>query len=175
MQQRTKRKRIAAAFIIVCTMAFGAVAFGYFTSTGVGTGSVAVGNSTAFAVSTDAASGPALVPDATIGGTNIDTVGYTVTNPSAGSENLTQVVVSVATSDGSAFTSQTIVGDPACTAADFSINGAAVGTAATDTGAAGVIAAGATASGSVTVELIDNGANQDNCEGLTVPLYLVAS
>ena len=81
-------------------------------------------------------------------------------------------MISVANSDGSAWSSQTNALLPACTAADFSVDGGAVGTAATDTSLAGDIpAGGTTASANVTVELIDNSANQDNCEGLTVPLY----
>jgi hypothetical protein len=117
-----------------------------------------------------------LYPDAAIGGANIQTDGYTVTNGGHGSQSLAQVVVSVAMANGSPWSSQTDITKPACTASDFSVGGQAVGTAWTDTALAGTFTAGQSkTTGSVTVELIDNGANQDNCQGVTVPLYFSAS
>jgi hypothetical protein len=137
---------------------------------------VTVGSSTAFTIASTAPTGGPLYPDAAIGGPNVETVTYSVTNPSAGSQQLHQVVISIANSDGSAWSSTDSNGDPACTAADFSIDGAAVGTSVTDTSLAADVGAGDTVGpANVTVELIDNGANQDSCEGLTVPLYFSAS
>ena len=64
---------------------------------------------------------------------------------------------------------------PACTANDFSVGGQAVGSNWTDNSLAGDYVAGASKTGSVTVQMIDNDANQDNCQGVTVPLYMSAS
>ena len=169
-----KGAMIALAAVATLVVAGGAIA--YFTSTGSGTGSATVGSSTAFTVGeTGTATGGPLYPDAAVGGANIQTDPYTVTNPSKGSQNLTQVVISVANSDGSAWSVQGNTGKPACNASDFSVGAQPVGTAWTDTALAGDFTASQSKTGSVKVELIDNGANQDNCQGVTVPLYFSAS
>jgi hypothetical protein len=92
------------------------------------------------------------------------------------------VNVKVANADGTAWSSQTNGSKPACTASDFqlSLDGgssfAAAGASVDDTSLAGSLAASAVTSDStVTVKMRDNGLNQDNCKGLTVPLYLFAS
>jgi hypothetical protein len=95
-----------------------------------------------------------------------------VTNGGTGAQSLTSVSVSVDPTysyvDGA--------GDPACTAADFSLDGGAVGASASDSTLAGSVAAGATTGNSTfTIELIDNGANQDSCENQSVPLVFSAS
>jgi hypothetical protein len=87
-------------------------------------------------------------------------------------------VISIATfPGGGVWSSQTNPLKPACTASDFSVGGEAVGASHTDTALAGTFTSGQSKpTGSVTVEMIDNGANQDNCQGLTnVPLYFSAS
>jgi hypothetical protein len=175
MKLFTKKRSIIGliAVVAVAAMAFGAYA--YFSSSGTGTGTATVGSSTAFVVLEGAHSGGPLFPDPPIGGTNIQTNTYTVHNPSAGNQNLNQVVIKVANSDGSTWSSQTDNTKPACTAADFSVGGQSVGSSWTDTSQAGDLTAGQTVTSHVTVELIDNGANQDNCEGLTVPLYYSAT
>ncbi|MFL5863897.1 MAG: hypothetical protein ACJ780_24505 [Solirubrobacteraceae bacterium] len=97
-------------------------------------------------------------------------------NPSAGKQNLNQVVISVADAGGSAWSARADASKPACTASDFSVGGQPVGSSWTDTSLAADLAAGATSgTGHVTVEMIDNSHNQDNCQGVTVPLYFSAS
>ena len=176
MKLRTKViSGVAAGAMLI---AGGGMAFAYFTSTGSGTGSATVGISTAWTVGESSSilpTGGPLYPDHAIGGANIQTVTYTVTNPSAGSQNLTQVVISVAKADGTAWSSQTNLLDPPCTAADFSVGGQPVGTPWTDSTLAGDFIAGVSQSSPVTIELIDNNKVQDNCQGLTVPLYFAAS
>jgi hypothetical protein len=69
--------------------------------------------------------------------------------------------------------------DPACVATDFSVNGAAVGDAYTNT--IGIDEAGTTPgpagayTSTVTLQLVDNGLNQDSCESVTVPITVNAS
>jgi hypothetical protein len=174
--RRFKSKRFIGALSVIAVLAGAGAAIAFFTSTGTGTGSATVGTSTAWTVGQTGTSGPPLLPDPSIGGSNIQTNSYSVTNPSSGSQSLNQVVVSVANSNGSAWSVQANPGKPACTAADFSVGGQAPGSSWTDTSLAGDYTAGQTNSnGSVTVEMIDNGKNQDNCQGVTVPLYFQAS
>ena len=177
--RRFTSKRFIGALSVIAVLAAAGAAFAFFTSSGTGSGSATVGTSTAWTVGQTGTSGPALLPDPAIGTGNIQTKTYQVTNPGAGSENLNQVVVSVANPDGSAWSSQTNAGKPACTAADFSVDSKAVGFCQSDTDVAlaGEVLAGQTTCNPtpVTVEMIDNGANQDNCQGVTVPLYFQAS
>lgn len=165
---------LLASLVVVAVAAVGAYA--YFSSTGTGTGTATVGSSTAFVVTEGTHTGGPLYPDPSIGGSNVESNAYSVNNPSAGQQKLNQVVIKIATSTGGVWSSQTNLSKPACTASDFSVGGEAVGVSHTDTTLAANLAAGATANSSVTVELIDNGLNQDNCQGLTnVPLYYSAS
>lgn len=176
MLRRFMKKRSAVALTAIAVLALAAGAYAYFSSTGTGTGSATVGSATPFTVGESGTpSGPALLPDTTVGTGNIQTHSYTVTNPSNGSQNLNKVVISVAKSDGSAWSSQTDASKPACTASDFSVGGQPVGSAWTDTSQKGDYATKASKTGTVTVQMIDNGANQDNCQGVTVPLYFSAS
>jgi hypothetical protein len=175
MLHRITKKRAVVALSVVAVLAAAGAAIAYFSSTGTGTGSATVGSSTPFTVTETAQSGGPLYPDAAIGGSNVQTNTYTVKNPSAGQQKLNQVVVKIATSTGGTWTSQANTGKPACTANDFSVGGQPVGQAWTDTSQAGDLAANQTVTSHATVELIDNGANQDNCQGVTVPLYYSAS
>jgi hypothetical protein len=156
----------------------GMLAFAYFTSTGTGTGSALVGSASNWTVGqTGTSSGGPVYPDASIGvtGGHVQTDSYTVTNAGKGSQFLTQVQVSIANANGSAWSSQTNPSLPACTAASFSVGGQAVSAVWTDTSLAGDFTSNQSKTGSVTVEMIDNGANQNNCQGVTVPLYFSAS
>jgi len=175
--KRFMNKKVATIGL-AAGLALGAAgaAFAYFTSSGTGTGSATVGTAGTWSTAQTGTSGPALYPDAAIGGANVQTESYTVTNNGHGSQDLNQVVISVANADGSAWSSQTNALKPACNASDFSVEAQPVGSSWTDTSLAGDYTAGTTTSaGHVTVELIDNSANQDNCQGVTVPLYFQAS
>jgi hypothetical protein len=175
MFRRFTKKRVALVATPLAALALAGGAFAYFSSTGTGTGSATVGKATAFVVGQSATAGGPLYPDTAIGGANVVTDSYTVNNPSAGKQNLNQVVISVANADGSAWSSKTDSTKPACTASDFSVGGQTAGSPWTDTSLAADYTAGQTKTGSVTVEMIDSGANQDNCQGVTVPLYFSAS
>jgi hypothetical protein len=161
---------LAATVAVVASV----IAYAYFTSTGEGKGSATVGSATNWTVESDAPSGGPLYPDDAIGGDNIQTVSYTVTNAGSGSQYLTSVEIKVAEEDGTEWTAQDDLAKPACSASDFSVGGQAVGDTWTDTALAGDFTAGVDDTGSVTVEMIDNGKNQDNCQGVTVPLYFFA-
>ena len=171
--KRFRTKKVAAVVIATAIALGGAgAALAYFTSSGTGSGTATVGTAGSWTVGESGTpSGGPLYPDAAIGGANIQTDSYTVSNPNAGSQDLTSVVIEVSPT----FSVQDANLDPACTAADFSVGGQAVGTAWTDTSLHGDYISGASETGTVTVELIDNGANQDSCEGQTVPLVFTAS
>jgi hypothetical protein len=174
--RRFTRKRFIGALSVIAVLAAAGAAIAYFTSTGTGTGSAIVGSASNWTVGQTGTSGGPLYPDPAIGsGPNIVTDTYTVTNPGSGSENLKKVVISVANADGSAWSSRTDPTKPACTAHDFSVGGQAVGSSWTDMSIAGDYAAGSSQSAPVTVQLIDSGSNQDNCQGVSVPLYMSAS
>jgi hypothetical protein len=109
---------------------------------------------------------------------------YKVNNPSAGAQNLNQVVISVANSNGTTWNSSTasFPTEDACDASDFqlSLDGttwATAGSSVTDTGIAGDLAGGASsASHTVYIRMVDSGDGQDNCQNLAnVPLYYSAS
>jgi len=164
-----KRTWVLTAIVAVVAAMASIGAYAYFTSTGSGTGSATVGSDSAWTVGQTGTTGGPLYPDPAIGTGNIQTKSYSVTNPSAGNQNLTDVKVSVANSDGSPWSSGL------CTKNDFSVGGAAVGATYTDADSTGTFTAGETRNDSVTVQMIDNGANQNDCRGLTVPLYFFAS
>jgi hypothetical protein len=165
------KKRVAIGASIVAVLALAAGAYAYFSSTGTGNGSATVGSATPFTVAQTASDGKLLYPDSTIGTGNIQTETYTVNNPSKGQQNLNKVVISIPSTWSAAADST----KPACTAHDFSVGGQPVGGAWTDTSQAGNLAAGQTQTGTVKLQLIDDGANQDNCQGVTVPLVYSAS
>lgn len=186
---------LLATLVVAAAAAIGAYA--YFTSTGSGQGSATVGTATNWTVGeTGSPTGGPLYPDAAIGGANIQTDTYTVTNGGSGSQQLTSVDIKVADSSGNDWYAcagdatpngshvcaggtnalgLAANGNAACQASDFSVGGQPVGSDWNDTSLAGDYTAGSHLDGTVTVELIDNNDNQDACQGVTVPLYFFAS
>jgi hypothetical protein len=152
------RKRLAVlAVAAVLVLGGGAAAFAFWTSAGGGSGAATPGTSTAFTVASTAATGVALVP----GGT-AQSVGFTVTNPGTASQALNLVAVTVANTDGTAWTAV-----PGCSAADYTIGTPVV--------TYGTMLGGSNKTGTVSVTMIDTGVNQDACKGVAVPLYFVAN
>jgi hypothetical protein len=152
---------------------------------GSNTGTVTVGVPSAFTVSFGVASGglllPTLLPDAN---QHIDTVPVTVTNNDGGQESLHQIVYQipptwVACAGGAPIHSGICSGgpadgDPACVAADFSINSGTAGAASTvafnqEIGPSGHV------STSFTIRMVENHQNQDACIGVHVSLTAVAT
>jgi hypothetical protein len=152
-----KRRFIAlvAALAVVC--AGSGLAYAYWTAGGTGVGSATTGTSTNFAVASDPPTGGALTP-----GGAAQTVAFTVANAGTGGQNLTNVVVTVANADGSAWTATA-----GCSAADYTVG--------TPTIVYGVIPGAGHTDGSVTITMNDLSTNQNACQGVTAPLYFVAS
>jgi hypothetical protein len=175
MKLFSSKRRMAVVGVTVGLIAGASgLAAAYFTSQGTGTGSGVVGNGGAFVIISNSPSGY-LYPDTAGSNQNVESTGYTVTNSGGGNAQLDQVTISVANSDGGSWSYTDPAGDPACTAADFSIDGATPGTPYVDTSLAGTYAGGASQNGIYTLEMIDNGQNQDSCEGVTVPVYFTTA
>jgi hypothetical protein len=167
-----RRKFVIPAIAGIVALIGAGVAYGFFTTSGSGTGSAAIGDASPLTVAVGTPTGGSLYPASfTDGDRVVDTVDFTVTNPGSGNVNLGTVVAGV--TPGWTFTDG--AGDPACTAADFSINGQAVGAPAITTGS-GVTLNGSSDApnnvykGSFTIQMVDNGANQDSCQSGSVPL-----
>ncbi len=166
-------------FVLLATLvvaAAGAIAgYAYFTSTGSGTGSAAVGTASNWSIGqTGTGSGGPLYPDLTLGTGHIQTDNYTVVNNGAGDQNLNAVTIRIADSTGGAWSTQ-VGTNPPCTKNDFSVGGQATGADYTPLAQLGNFTGGQTKSGSVAVQLVDNGLVQDSCQGVSVPLYFSAS
>lgn len=145
--------------IIITTAAMvaigGGAAFAYWSAVGVGTGATTAGQTVAFKVLSTPATGDALSP-----GGPIQTVAFTVKNENTGAQNLASVTAKVAKADGTEWASGT------CTATDFTVTSPSI--------TLGQLAPGATANGTVTVQMVNKASNQDDCQGVTVPLYFEA-
>lgn len=186
MRNKSVRKLILVA-ALVGGVAVAGVAYAYFTNKGQGTGSATTGAGSPFTVASTADVAGDLVPVTTIGTGTKDTINYTVTNPSTGNERLTTVVISVGGTTGASPNATetnwtaTTGANPACDSSDFSVGGQAVGDGATaGSGAytaspATTLAPGGVYNGSFTLQMIDNGANQNSCASATVPIFISAS
>ena len=144
-----RRKHVTIIGVgIVTSIVIGGVVFGYWTVGGAGTGAAATGTATNLVVhQTSSATGLHPGGSAALAG-NFD-------NPNGGAVTISAVTASV-----HAFTSQTDTGKPACTQADFSITGTS--------NVPGSIAAGngVGAWSGLTLNMLNTGANQDNCKSL---------
>ena len=160
------KKRVAIIGTVAAVALSGTgVAYSYWTSTGTGAGSATAGTSVAWVITDQATTGGALSPDGPT-----QTASFTVRNDGTGVQNLTQVVVSIKNSNGTAWAP---VGG--CTAADFSLGGLAVNTPVTLAVGAPVAAGAKSAQQDVTIQMVETGSNQDGCKNVTVPLYYEAS
>jgi hypothetical protein len=159
-------KKRAVVMAVVGSLALAVGAYAYFTSTGTGSGSATAGTSTPWTVAGSAATGDPLTP----GATTEQTMTYTVTNPGSGNQGLRKVTVSVANANGTPWTAVS-----GCSKDDFSVNGAAAGTAYEDTENAGNIAPAGFVTNTVTIKMVDRPLDQEGCKLAAPPLYLVAS
>jgi len=147
LAMRKSRKIAIVAGSTVGALAIGGVAFAYWTQGGSGTGTGAAGTTTAITVNqttTPAGLYPG-GPAASLAG-NFD-------NPNPGAVNISGITAAVTSVTGGGTDSS----KPACTTDDFLIGGSS---------GANVVPAG-NGLGSwtgLTLQLVDNGLNQDNCK-----------
>ncbi len=157
-KQNAKNRGIATVAVVAgLVLAGGGLAFAYWTSTGTGSGEATTGESVAFTIDVDPATGGPLTP-----GGPTQTVAFTVNNPSTGTLDLSDVTVTVANADGSAWTA--VAG---CSAADYDVDAPTI--------VYGPIAGGGDVDGTVTITMINTDSDQDGCQNADVPLYFVAS
>ncbi len=156
---------LLATLVVAAVAAFGAYA--YFTSTGSGTGTATVGTANNWVVAVSAPTGGPLYP-----GHGAEDFTYTVTNPAGGgNQELNQVTLRIANANGSAWNSG------ACTKNDFSIEAGTPGNTITQTygGASNDVSPGDSRPGDFEVTMVDTGAPQDDCQGVTPPILVSAS
>jgi hypothetical protein len=152
------RTRLGPLLTVVVLLAIGGIALAYWTQGGSGSGTASAGTPVAITVNqTGSPSG--LYP----GGPSAALAG-TFTNT-----NASPVTISSVTAAVHAFASHTVdATKPDCTQADFAIAG---------TSGANVVPSG-TAVGSwsgLTVRMLDNGLNQDNCKGAAITIDYTAN
>lgn len=158
MRTAATKRRMTTILAITAVLALGGgAAFAYWTSTGTGSGTATTGTSVNFTVTSSAATGGPLTP-----GGPTASVAFKVTNPGTGTQNLSDVTVTVANADGSDWTA--VAG---CSDLDYTIGTPAI--------TYGDIVAGGLANGTVTISMNNLASNQDGCKNAVVPLYFVAS
>ena len=151
------KKRFAAIAVVVGALALGGLAYAYWTQGGTGSGTADAGTTSAITVN------QTTTPTGLYPGGPTAALAGTFDNPNAHSVNISSVTASV-----HVFTAQANGAKPACTAADFAIGG---------TSGANVVPAGTgvgTWSG-LTVRMLDNGLNQDNCKNVTITVDYTAN
>lgn len=163
---------LLATLVVAAAAAVGAYA--WFSSTGHGTGTASVGSVAATGALNVDVTGPTgaadLYPTA-LGDANasIQSFGYAVTNPSESNVYLSTVTIAVDSTSLPA----------GCSVNDFSLNGTAVGQSVTDTYNETLSplsdAPANEQDGSVTLQMVDNGANQDLCQGAAPSLTFDAT
>jgi hypothetical protein len=160
--KRFMNKKVAAIGLAAGLVLGGAgAAFAYFTSTGNATGDASVGSATPWTVNVASDTSNALLP-----GSGTETLTYTITNASSGTQELNGVAVSVGNSGPAG----------ACLGSWFTATDNGSTNGVTPGGVSADLAGGASDTGTITVSLNDSGTNQDACEGLTsVPVTVNAS
>jgi len=150
----TSKKRVTAAIGCIVALVSAAAAFAYFTSSGSGTGSAAVGSSSAVTLHATISSN--LYPGSS------SPVSLTVDNPSSGSQRVGTVTLSSITVDAGHSTCSTAIsgGNP-----DFAMPAVTVNKVFPPGNGQSV-----TPSGTLTMN--ETGVNQDACQGATLTLHL---
>jgi hypothetical protein len=153
---RRGRLLVLAGVLVVIGIAAGAYA--YWTQGGSGTGSATAGTTSSITVNQTSTvtglypGGPA----ATLSG-NFD-------NPNTGAVQISSITAVVSSISGGG----TDGTKPACTASDFAVAGS-VGATTVPAGT------GVGSWSGLTIQLVDNGANQDNCKGATANISYTAN
>ena len=159
MQLLSTRKRRRTAFVaaIAAVAIGGGIGYAFWSATGEGAGNATTGFNAGFTVASTPPTGDALSPAGPA-----QSVAFTVTNPGDGTQALTDVTVTVANADGSAW-----IATPNCSAADYAVTTPVI--------VYGPVAGAGVVNGTVSISMNETGVNQDACQGVDVPLYFVAS
>lgn len=152
--RKFSKKQIVIGGAAAIAIAVGAgAAYAYWTSGGTGNGNAGTATSTDFTVTVDDNTLNDLSPDGPT-----DTVDYHIQNTGSGAEFATTATASVVDTSNAG-----------CDASNFTVSNNTFP-------AAGIsIASNATEDYSFDVQMIDTGANQDACQGVTVHLQVVVA
>jgi hypothetical protein len=169
------RSKIVVALGTLGALAVGAIAVAYFTGAdGSGTGSAAVGSSTAWSVSVNSGSAT-FAPSgytAIYPGSGTQTIPFTVTNNGKGAQNLKSLSYVIKNDGASPAIAETSTGTviTGCQASWFAAGAnSGNGSLPSDLAAAGAY------SGKVDVTMSDSGGNQDACQGASPGVVVTAS
>jgi hypothetical protein len=159
-----RNKRALGVLGVMAALAIASAAFAYFTSEGSGTGNGAVGSSSNYAVTVDAATSGSLYP-----GSGVDTLAYHVKNESTGHQQVSSITAALTVNgEGDVFDTIAKASATGCKASWFTVVNSP-GTLPDD------LAGGATHDGSATVALKDEETNQNACQGVDPQLTVNAS
>lgn len=152
------KKKLIAIFAVLGALVIGGLAVAYWTQSGTGSGGATAGTTAAITVNqTTVVTG--LYP-----GIPAVTLSGTFDNPNVHPVNISSVTAAV-----HAFSVQSNPAKPACTNADFAIGGSFAGPYAVPAGS------GVGAWTGLTVRLLDNGLNQDNCKTVSITIDYTAN
>ena len=151
------RKKSAFIGAGILTLGLAGAAFGYWSSIGEGAGSAATTTSTKLVITQDNA------PSGLTPGGPVRDIDFSIENPGTGVERVASVTVAVANADGTAWSSG------ACDADDFSITQPTISNDDIDGGDTHEYPAGAK------IQMVNAASNQDDCQGVTVPLHFTSN
>jgi hypothetical protein len=162
---RLKKRTFVLLGVMVVAIAAAIGAYAYWTTSGSGDGTAATGTSATVTV-TQVGTVSALRP----GGT-AQAVDFKINNPQATKQYVGSVTVTIENADLSTWSDDAdgVGGNPACTAADFTV--------VQPTAINSDLASGDTtfSPSGATIQLKDTALNQDNCKSVTVPLHFDAN
>jgi hypothetical protein len=159
MKKNMRKRAAAVATGAALALVAGGVAYGYWTTSGAGTGSASTGNSQAIVIN-----GPASVTGLYPGASAAALAGN-FDNSNPGNVYVAKVTVAIQ----SGWSSQGDAGKPACTAADFTL------TQPADVEAQIPAGDGVGSWGGASIALKNLATNQDNCKNVTVPLVFTSN
>ena len=156
----TRRKKFFIAGVAALGLVGGGSAIAFWTQGGSGNGSATAGTTTGITVHQTSVTSSNIYP-----GGSSEALSGNFTNPNASPVNITSVTATV---DAIPLAGQTVnAGHPACTSADFAIGGTS--------GPYTVLQGTVTTWSGLTVRLLDNGLNQDNCKSVAIGITYAAN
>jgi hypothetical protein len=151
MRNFIMRKRVLVLASVGAVLLLAGVAFAYFSSTGSGSATATVGNSSAVTLHATVAS--SLHPGAS------SSVSFTVDNPSAGSQRVATIHLQSVAAD---------TGHSTCVTSDFTMPDVTVNQTFPNGNGQAVTATG-------TLSMANTGVSQDACQGATLTLNLTST
>ncbi len=151
------KRRVLGSLAAICALAVAGVAIGYFTTTGSGTATATVGNSSPLTLHATVSS--TLYPGAS------SPVSFTVDNPSSGAQRVGTITLASISVDAGHSSCSTVIsgGNPDFTMPDVVVN------QVFPSGSGQSVTPGGT------LTMNNTGVNQDACQGATLTLHLTSN